>query len=51
MITWIIAALIGAFVFGILGFTGLARGFAEIAKVLFYIFIIVLVITLIANVL
>ncbi len=50
MIGWIIAALIAALVFGLLGFTGIARGFAAIAKVLFYIFLIVLAIVLIMNV-
>jgi uncharacterized membrane protein YtjA (UPF0391 family) len=49
MLTWIIVALIGALIFGLLGFAGIARGFAAIAKILFYIFLIVLVITLIAN--
>jgi len=49
MLTWIIIALLGAFVFALLGFTGIARGFAAIAKILFYIFLIVLVITLFAH--
>jgi uncharacterized membrane protein YtjA (UPF0391 family) len=49
MIGWIIAALIGAFLFALLGFTGIAKGFAAIAKILFYIFLVVLVIVLIAN--
>jgi uncharacterized membrane protein YtjA (UPF0391 family) len=49
MIGWIIAALIGALVFALLGFTGIARGFAAIAKILFYIFLIVFVIVLIFN--
>lgn len=49
MIGWIIAALIGAFLFALLGFTGIAKGFAAIAKILFYIFLVVLVIVLIIN--
>jgi uncharacterized membrane protein YtjA (UPF0391 family) len=49
MIGWIIAALIGAFVFALLGFTGIARGFAAIAKILFYIFLVIFVIVLIIN--
>ncbi len=49
MIGWIIAALIGAFLFALLGFTGIAKGFAAIAKVLFYIFLFVLIIVLILN--
>lgn len=51
MLTWIVIALLGAFVFALLGFTGIARGFAAIAKILFYIFLIVLVISLIAHLL
>ncbi len=49
MIGWIIAALIAAFAFALLGFTGIAKGFAAIAKILFYIFIVILVIVLIIN--
>lgn len=49
MIGWIIAALIGAFLFALLGFTGIAKGFAAIAKILFYIFVVILVIVLIIN--
>jgi uncharacterized membrane protein YtjA (UPF0391 family) len=49
MIGIIIAALIGSFVFALLGFTGIARGFAAIAKVLFYIFAVILIIVLIIN--
>ncbi len=49
MLTWIVIALIGALIFALLGFTGIARGFASVAKILFYIFIILLLISLIAN--
>jgi uncharacterized membrane protein YtjA (UPF0391 family) len=49
MITWIITAAVLAVLFGILGFTGIAKGFAAIAKVLFYILLVVFVITLIAS--
>ncbi len=49
MLTWIIIALFGAFLFALLGFTGIAKGFAAIAKFLFYIFLILFVITLIAH--
>ncbi len=49
MLTWIVIALIGALLFALLGFTGIARGFASVAKILFYIFIILLLISLIAN--
>lgn len=50
MIGWIIAALIGALVFALLGFTGIAKGFAAIAKVLFYIFLVILAIVVLMNV-
>jgi len=50
MIGWIIAALIGAVVFALLGFTGLAKGFAAIAKILFYIFLIIFLIVLVINI-
>ncbi|MDT8402664.1 MAG: DUF1328 family protein [Bacteroidales bacterium] len=49
MIGWIIAALLAAFVFALLGFTGIARGFAAIAKILFYIFLVILLVVLIIN--
>ena len=49
MIGWILAALIGAVLFALLGFTGLAKGFAAIAKILFYIFLVILAIVLIVN--
>jgi uncharacterized membrane protein YtjA (UPF0391 family) len=49
MLVWIVALMIGALIFGLLGFTGIARGFASIAKILFYIFLIVLVIVAIAS--
>jgi uncharacterized membrane protein YtjA (UPF0391 family) len=50
MIGWIIGAAVLAVVFALLGFTTIARGFAAIARVLFYIFLVVLVIVLIAGV-
>ncbi|MBZ9652398.1 DUF1328 family protein [Psychroflexus montanilacus] len=49
MLTYIIIALIGALIFGILGFTTIARGFAAIAKIIFYIFLILLAISIISN--
>ena len=49
MIGWIIGSVVLAFAFALLGFTVIARGFAAIAKVLFYIFIIIAVIIFIAN--
>lgn len=35
MIEWIIIFLVLAVIFAVLGFSGLARGFAAIAKILF----------------
>jgi len=49
MIGWIIGAALLAALFGILGFGGISRGFAAIAKILFYIFIVVLIVTLVMN--
>lgn len=49
MIGWIIAALNGALLFALLGFTGIAKGFAAIAKILFYIFLVIFLIVLIIN--
>ncbi|MFO7575717.1 MAG: DUF1328 domain-containing protein [Bacteroidales bacterium] len=49
MIGWIVAALIGALIFALLGFTGIAKGFASIAKILFYIFLVVVIVVLIMN--
>ncbi|MFN2430150.1 MAG: DUF1328 family protein [Cryomorphaceae bacterium] len=49
MITWIIVSAALALLFAILGFSGIARGFASVAKILFYILLVVLVIALIAN--
>jgi len=51
MLTWIIVFLICAVVFGVLGFGGISRGFAKIAKILFYIFLIVLAVSLISHLL
>jgi uncharacterized membrane protein YtjA (UPF0391 family) len=49
MIDWIIATLFGTFVFALLGFTSVARGFASIAKVMFYIFAIGFCVALIIS--
>jgi uncharacterized membrane protein YtjA (UPF0391 family) len=49
MIGWILASAILAVLFALLGFTGIARGFAAIAKILFYIFLVIFIIVLIAN--
>ncbi|MGM0635132.1 MAG: DUF1328 domain-containing protein [Bacteroidota bacterium] len=49
MLTWIIIALVGSILFAILGFTSIAKGFAAIAKILFYLFLIGLIIAFIAG--
>ncbi len=49
MIGWIIAAALLSILFGVLGFGNVSQGFAKIAKLLFYIFIIVLIVSLIMN--
>jgi len=49
MIGWIITAAVLSLIFAVLGFGGIASGFAGIAKILFYILLVVLVITLIAS--
>jgi uncharacterized membrane protein YtjA (UPF0391 family) len=49
MIGWIIAAALLAVLFALLGFTTIARGFAAIAKVLFYIFLIIFIVVVIAS--
>ncbi len=47
MLSWALICAICALIFGILGFSGLARGFAVVAKFLLAVFLILLVITLI----
>ncbi len=49
MIEWIIGAAVLAILFALLGFTTIARGFAAIAKILFYIFLVIFIIILIAS--
>jgi len=44
LLTWAIIALIVAVVAGALGFTGIARGAATVARILFGIFLIIAVI-------
>jgi uncharacterized membrane protein YtjA (UPF0391 family) len=47
MLYWAIICAIAALIFGLLGFTGLARGFATIARFLLALFLILLLIILI----
>ncbi|MFZ6050565.1 DUF1328 family protein [Halocola ammonii] len=51
MIGWIIACFVLVIIFAVLGFTGIAKAFAAIGKVLFYIFLIILAIILVSNLL
>lgn len=49
MLKWTLICLALAVIFGLLGFTGVASGFAFVAKVLFTIFLIGVVLTLILG--
>jgi len=49
MLKWAAIFFVIAIMAAVLGFTGLAAGAAEIAKVLFFVFILVFVITLIVG--
>ncbi len=46
LLDWTFLFLVLAIVAGIFGFTGLARGSAQIAKILFFIFIVIYIATL-----
>ena len=50
MLKWTLICAVLAVIFGVLGFGGMAAGFAAIAKVLFAIFCIGVVLTLIVGV-
>ena len=47
MLKWALIFFLISIVAGLFGFTGLARGSAQIAKVLFFLFLIVFIIALI----
>ena len=49
MIKWIIIFLVVALIAAVFGFGGIAEGAADIAKILFYIFLALLVISIILN--
>lgn len=51
MLEWIIICAVLALVFAVLGFGNIAKGFAQIAKILFYILIVVLITSLIMHLL
>jgi len=50
MLKWTLICALMAVVFGVLGFTGIAAGFAVIAKILFGIFLLGVLVTLILGV-
>jgi len=50
MLKWTLICAVLAIVFGVLGFGGVAAGFAAIAKILFTIFLIGVLLTLILGV-
>lgn len=49
MLKWTLICAVLAVVFGLLGFTGIASGFAVIAKILFGIFLLGVLVTLILG--
>jgi uncharacterized membrane protein YtjA (UPF0391 family) len=50
MLTWVIVFLIVVFVAAIFAFTGLVKGLASLAKIIFYLFLTLLAIALIIGV-
>lgn len=50
MLKWTLICTVLAIIFGVLGFGGIAAGFAAVAKILFAIFLIGVVLTLILGV-
>jgi uncharacterized membrane protein YtjA (UPF0391 family) len=50
MLKWTLICAVLAIIFGVLGFSGVAAGFAAIAKVLFAIFCLGVILTLILGV-
>jgi uncharacterized membrane protein YtjA (UPF0391 family) len=49
MLRWALAFLVMALIAGVLGFTGLYETFAVIGKVLFFVFLVLFVVSLIAG--
>lgn len=47
MLRWVISFLVIALIAGLLGFSGIAEGAAEIAKVIFYIFLALVLLSLV----
>ena len=51
MLSWIVIFLIIALISGVFGFTGIARTATGIAKIIFYIFLILFLISLVTRLL
>ena len=49
MIRWILIFLVVAIIAAVFGFTDIAGGAASIARVLFYIFLVIFIISLVAG--
>jgi len=49
MLRWAVIFFLVAIVAGVLGFGGIAAGASEIARVLFYVFVVVFLITLVMG--
>lgn len=49
MLSWVLIFLILSIIAGIFGFTGIAVASAEIAKIIFFVFLIMFVVTLILH--
>jgi len=47
MLRWVLIFLVLALVSAVLGFGGIAAGFAEVARIIFFIFVVLLVVSLI----
>ncbi len=50
MLNWAVAFFLVALVAGLFGFTGIAMGAAALGKVLFFIFLVLFLISLVAHV-
>jgi len=50
MLSWAITFLIVALIAGVLGFGGIASAFVGIAQILFFVFLVLFAVALVANV-
>jgi uncharacterized membrane protein YtjA (UPF0391 family) len=51
LLKWALIALVISLIAGAFGYTGLARGAGQVAKVLFFVFLIIFVVILLAAIL